>query len=846
MANIDSIRDFLGRTRRELLAALRVEAGIVMALCWLVLGSTGVLVAAHATSLGLVRWALVLGLLVATGVVLWRLVFGPWRELGDPAKLARQVESRVPDLHNGIVTTLEFADPDSDARRDDVSATLLDGVAATTAERLRRIEPRSLVERDRTRRLAKVLGGLTVAMVALVLIAPSAFERGWDRLLHGPSLEDPSGTRRVDAAVRDLRMRYVFPAYLSMDDRELAGGGDVVALPGTVVHIEAEPIEPAAAARIEFSDDATAPVELDVAGDGKLRGSFLVTEPTTYRFEIQNERGVSLRERTHRAIDVAVDETPDVEILIPSADIEVHLGDSVRVAYRARDDHGLDRIELVTSVRGQDEVTRRRIQTVDGDKVHQGETEVHLSEMRLEPGDRIDVTIEAFDLDTVSGPKAGRSESRTIKIWSPEEKHKELTDKLAAVAEAMLDVLADRLESPAEDKDLLRYRETVDSVSAANVKTGGIIEILDEILTEIELDPLMPETVQTEILTIRGRQSELTDAEGYAIRTAVIAAEQHNNPRKFQLLALLHGHYLDTTRALEEDIIKLEDLVRGLREEMFKEQARDLAAKQEELRKLLEALKNGEVDMSEALAKIDELQKQIDEMMAELAKQAKNMPMEHFNASALDPEGALQDMDSFQDQLDKMREMLAKGDIEGAMKLAEEMQRQLAEMAAMMEEELDGMSGMGGMGGAGQQEMMELDRRISELSEEESKIFDETNEIAQEVMEAVREALKEQMDEFLAEQLERVAQLMEELEEADSTFLDEEAEEKRRALEEAARDLAEILQRENLDQAQKIAEQVAEECDALRAGWKTGARPKGWVYSPRGKRWVSSTVFRSM
>ena len=131
-----------------------------------------------------------------------------------------------------------------------------------------------------------------------------------------------------------------------------------------------------------------------------------------------------------------------------------------------------------------------------------------------------------------------------------------------------------------------------------------------------------------------------------------------------------------------------------LREQKLLDQTRDLVTQQAELMELLESLRSdaSEERAEAAVAMLDQLQSQLDQMMRDLMAQAKDLPYENFNPGALDPQGTHQSISDLRSQMDAIREKLAQGDIEGAMKLAQALQQQMASMMATLEEGLEGFA----------------------------------------------------------------------------------------------------------------------------------------------------------
>ena len=281
-------------------------------------------------------------------------------------------------------------------------------------------------------------------------------------------------------------------------------------------------------------------------------------------------------------------------------------------------------------------------------------------------------------------------------------------------------------------------------------------------------------------------------------------------------MKLLAVHNEEHIVALEKDILVIEDLVVRLRQDKVLDQAKDLMTQQNELMRLLDALKeSGNLETrDQAEAVVDRLQQQLNEMMAEMAKQMQRLPQENFNAGALDPKGAQADMKSYQSELEAIREMLAKGDFEGAQKAAEALQQRIAEMMASMEAGFEGMR-VAGQSTEAQEQLQEVEKRLAELAQEERRILKDTNSINEKIREALEASRKEKLDTFLQEQRDRVSQMRQALSEVPEDPLGVREQERLNEIKDAVRRLEERLTKEDLDRSDEHAERVAGECNGL-------------------------------
>lgn len=829
MGSFEIVQKFVTDMRKALVRLALAEGLCVLATGVLLLLAGAMLLANHIEQPHLLRAAVWVSLLVvaATAAVA---IGQPLVWTRSTRKIALYVESRLPNLHSAIVSTVEFggltgSKPDLVG----LSMPLVQQTAQTAANHLRDLAPDKLTDKARLDSLKRLVLAVSVTTMLAVFWSPETFRAGAVALMSDPistTVEDTTTGQIVDVAVRDIRIRYEFPAYMGLPARDVLGAaGDLTAYPGTEIRIEGKTITPVKTGELVFFAAANAEtpvrVPLTVGSESTVSGRFIATVSGTYSFEFTTPDGEHLSERARRAVDLEPDLAPELVLLIPQADLEVNLNDSVPVVFRATDDFGLGTIELVHQVRNKGEPVRQRVQTLEAEKQFQGDTQLELASLDLKPGDTVDVWVEAQDLNTVSGPTRGQSEVRSIKIWSPAEKHEEIVDSLAQIVELMLTLLADRSEGLLAEGRFEHYPAILDSVGVYNAQSQVLVKALDAVLEAVTLDPLMPEDVHGQIMVIRTRHDEIQRAEAHTLTKAIQVAQM--DTRKTERISLFSGHNNDVIGALEKDIIALEKLVDKLREQKLMEQTRDLLSQQNELMDLLAAMKDGASaeDQERAQKQVDQLQQQLENMMQQVAKSAKNLPYENFNAGALDPEGTQKNVMDFQKMLDEIRKKIQEGDMEGAMKLAEEMQKQMAEMMAQMEQ---GFEGMPMAGGGGPSPMMqEMQGDLANLEREQAKLVEETDPVAEAQRKAMEEKRKEQLDAILEEQKQKAQALREELDQINPKNVSESSRNKLADLKNNAAELKDTLEQKEVAQAQKTAEKLAQDAAKLKDEMKAEA-----------------------
>src|SRR5690606_38048379 len=195
--------------------------------------------------------------------------------------------------------------------------------------------------------------------------------------------------------VRQMQVELVYPAYTGLEPQIIEDGGDVFAPVGTEVRLRATPTMPVETGRIRIDDRA--PIELALAEDGALTGSFTVQEEGLYHIELQADSTQAVTASPEYLIGIMADAEPRVVISDPGQDIRVTLVDEVYLEATATDDFGVRSLELVYSVNGGPEQTLQLYDARPMQEVSGGHT-FYLEELDLQAGDFIAYHARAVDV----------------------------------------------------------------------------------------------------------------------------------------------------------------------------------------------------------------------------------------------------------------------------------------------------------------------------------------------------------------------------------------------------------------------------------------------------------------
>lgn len=566
-------------------------------------------------------------------------------------------------------------------------------------------------------------------------------------------------------AVGNLALHYLFPDYTGLSERTQSGGGDIQALPGTQVRLSMQANVPLTKGTLRFAQGNELPLAIS---ERALQGEILVMEEGAYRIEIEDQHGLSNQQPPWYTIQVTPDAIPTVKWLRPEDGIEVDETTVLDVGYEAEDDFGLQDAALV--YQGLDGAEHRL-------PLHQGRFERRqvieqfswdLYQHPLPPGESVQVYIEVYDNDTISGPKKGVSETLTLKVRNREQEHQALEDLQREIADALLDLLADHLEM-ADDFEAWRDQEVPepedlaraqDKQQQAAERAEQLSEKLEEALAKVQNDPYSTYETYADLQALQRNmdymQQELMPQLAQSMRPLQNPpASEAQQDRADEALEDVVEE-LERLASLAEDIAnaeKMHDLMQ-LSTKMMEQQNQLLAA----LDNMPEDFKGGKIP-----PELQKLLDSIDQMMQELANAISQMP-QTMSDEFLNQQLENLPLNNMQQQMDEIRKKLAEGDIEGAKKLAEELLKTLSTMVASMQNMQQ--QARGGPMDAMSQQLQESVDTLSDLVRRQEDIVDETQRLDQAALQQLNraqqeafEAMKRDLQRELAELQKQMAEL---------------------------------------------------------------------------------------
>lgn len=207
--------------------------------------------------------------------------------------------------------------------------------------------------------------------------------------------------------VSRIDVEYVYPAALNLKPRTERDGGDIYAPAGTDVRLRVVTDRPTATGRLMLANGQ--PLDLKIENASELSGALKITDDNSYRVALADADGMANPGDTEYFIRTLEDRPPDVRILKPATDRSVTRLEEVDVEAQAEDDFGVDRLDLVYSIRGETEhVVPLKIPRAE--TTVSGRHTLFLEDLDVKPGDFVSYYVRARDLTRGTRPNEARSD----------------------------------------------------------------------------------------------------------------------------------------------------------------------------------------------------------------------------------------------------------------------------------------------------------------------------------------------------------------------------------------------------------------------------------------------------
>ncbi|MFY0571577.1 DUF4175 family protein [Archangium lansingense] len=636
----------------QLLAAVRTRQRRQLWLQGTLLGMATLLVLAVAGGfLALVapaagRWVMLLSPVVGTLVACAFGVGLALRTVGDDLRTARLIGERQPELSLDVLAAVELSR--ERGHQPQHSAELAEAFLRQMDLRARQVDAGTVVDSTRLKHTGLVVGGVALALVVVLGLAGSSWRAGLDKALAASGRTTVAEQR--EPITGDIELTYRYPAYTGLAQRTVPGtNGEVSAPAGTEVQLKTRSDREVERAEIVVNGET---LPLTVNDKRELTGTFVTKKSGHYHFVFYGTGRKAIATGPDTPLNVEADTPPQVTLLTPATEIEIDPGQEVTLKYEASDDYGLNGLALVFRTPGAKEETRIPLPREDGRR-DKGTYKWNLGSLKVEAGDRISYYVEAKDNDAVEGPKRGVSRTQVLRVYSAAEHRRAALQKAEAIWGRMVDHLADRMEGP--DRDRTKDVQKVTAAQSVDASGQTLVTDMRALAQELsrerdnpaELVAALANVAQTlgqkvratadlRRIYLRTQQRRTGDDFGTGARLGVLVEEE---------IAELEKDILYLESLLDRQKLEaLQELAKQLASER-----RELASLIEQYKQ-----NPDEQVREQVMQQIQQVRNRIQELMQRMSEMRQGIRDEHLNAEALQEMMKDQDMQSALDEVERL------------------------------------------------------------------------------------------------------------------------------------------------------------------------------------------------
>jgi hypothetical protein len=710
---------------------------------------------------------------------------------------ARLLASHEESLASAARSAAEFAHDDAQAP----SPALVAAHALRVEAALAVVPPNTVLPWRALRSRALAGAGVALGGCAFVwALDPTTVAGAW-ALAHPGA---PHGSAMAVAAIVErCDARLVFPAYLGRAAEQRENVVDLEAPLGTTVEWTVRTRVPARSGSIDVAGRATRLVR---GRDGVLTGRFVVHASGPLYLNVRTPER-ELRDARARTVRAIRDEAPRVSLTEPAEDLTVEPNAEVPVAWAAKDDGAIREAELVL-VDAEGREIRRRLGTYVGDARKpgvSGTATVRVEALGAQPGDRIVMRVEASDCDDVSGPNVGRSAERTITIAGDATRREQTHAALRAALDAVLDVLAARLEQPLPE-EFVAARTRFDALSPGCEEAGNAVDAAASAMREDGVSE------RDDVVALQALAADVRDI-------GLNYVEWFYEPRSSSLPRRVEAE-AEIVALLERGALMIEDMLARGRLEDAVAVAQELNRLRQRMTSLLSELRRrpDEATRRALLAEIARAEARMRELGAQLAQMSADVPGEFANVEAMQVPEA-------ESALAALRDAVERNDLDAAMRQLAALERELAQMSGAIDQGADDFENARSSGEA--QALADAVEGVKRALAQQRQLALETARVRSRAAARAAETLAAVPPDVARSRLTEARQVQHQLAGLDRNALDEDGRTELDAAQAALHDLEDALRAGQLASANELAAQAVMAAQRLESRLQLESQMRG-------------------
>ncbi|MDR4508478.1 MAG: hypothetical protein MRJ65_09645 [Candidatus Brocadiaceae bacterium] len=700
--------------------------------------------------------------LMVLSFVFFKTVLIPLVSLLNREKIALFIEQKHPSFNNSLISSVQFIWGKSPVKRLGYSQHMISLLIDDTAQQIRKLDINKVVSKLFLRTSSIIL--IASLLVFSIVCAFSRSLIDTNIPLFFNYLAFHKGPDEADSGVYsgpiigDITIQYRYPLYSGLPKKTVYNtSGDVQALKGSEVQISAISDRQLTSAEIILGDSTKIPCKIE--NRKIIKGILPVLENGSYVFETVDSQGRTSKDVTTHTIQVEPDQFPEISIRSPAMDTTVNEKDSVKLKYTAKDDFGISEISLVFEHGNETEAkplcnfSKKKIQ-------YNGAYTWSLSELRLQPDDRVAYHLEAKDNDSISGPKTGTTKTYYLEIYSSRKKHQELIALQEELLREMLYLLAEDLMKRCDDEKCTSKDYLLMTQEGIRERAEKAIRLFTDVLVGMQDDTMANYSVYYALENMKNTLRDVAEKKQSSMKQSLYALETDFVP--ISVLVPLQIIQDEEVEDVETIIIFLKDLIQKQKIEEVMDTGKTLIQSQNSIEKLLEELRNTEnPDLNDKVfLELRNLEETIQQMMQQLTGMVQEEHLDEFlNEDALK---GIEQKDLMK-ELAAMRTAFEKGDMESALEAAKKLLSSLQDMMENMSSSAKNLadSSYSDM----LQKTNQLLDKLSELENAESTLTENTEKLKKNVQHRNSESTKDTLQSFFEKQERRIEKIEQDLSE---------------------------------------------------------------------------------
>ena len=377
--------------------------------------------------------ALVVALFVG-GIILSRQPFKTLRSAAQNNQaLSRLFRALQPETGTSVESAVEFS---QSTLSDDPSADVNAFKLLHVNETLKLLEPEAWTTQlqkwtSQLESRLKVGAGLALTIGLLTLAFAT---EGRSRVLTWLQGETQA-ILTEESLVTDILILTKSPAYTKLPPRKVEGSdGTIEGLRGSLVelsvHALKEGFTPLMMPINEDGSSNQAPIIATPSEDGGFKFEFSLQTKFQYRFGLTDHDGLNIVESRMRQVLVKPDQAPNVTLESQAMRLEIRDQDSITLPWKADDDFGIERIDMLIAAPGEESPLRIRLDAPGATQKTERGSWTFTPKAHLSSGvEGVELWVEAVDNDATTGGNIGQSRRLGITILSARRQHQNSSKK---------------------------------------------------------------------------------------------------------------------------------------------------------------------------------------------------------------------------------------------------------------------------------------------------------------------------------------------------------------------------------------------------------------------------------